>query len=137
MAENPWIPLLELTGTFFIDNLPELDTEQLLGRALKAKDDAEKEFAYAETISEILMSESESPESKKSMATIGVWHFECAVELLKKAIRNFERAKLRGLENDKQKETERQIKKCQTLIAAVAAQRKSAGDLLNSTNGIL
>lgn len=126
-----------LTGTFHIDDLPELNTEQLLNRALKAKADAGKALTYAETISEILMSENESPDSKKSMVTIGVWHFECAVKLFEKAIRNFERAKSRGLEKVKQTEIEGQIKECQTLIAAVGAQRKSAGDLLNTTNGVL
>lgn len=132
MAENPWIPLLELTGTFTIDDLPELDTEQIFNRASKAKDDAEKELAYAETIAEILASEDASSESKKSMAMIGVWHFECAVELFEKAIRNFERAKARGLDKEKQDEVETQIKLCQRTIVAIAAQKRSAGDTLSS-----
>lgn len=132
MTENPWIPLLELTGTFRIDDLPELNIEQLLDRANKAKNDAEKELAHGETISEILASEDESSESKKNLATIGVWHFECAVELLNKAIRNFERAKYRGLDTDKQNEIESQIKMCQQSIVAVVTQKKLAGETLSS-----
>ena len=54
MSENPWIPLLELTGTFKIDDLPEFDTEQLLERAAKGQDDAEKEINYSQTVSEML-----------------------------------------------------------------------------------
>lgn len=132
MTENPWIPLLELTGTFRVDDLPELNIEQLLDRANKAKNDAEKELAHGNNISEILANEDESVESKQNLATIGIWHFECAVELFEKAIRNFERAKARGLDGDKQKEIELEVKMCQRNIVAIFTEKKSAGDSLSS-----
>lgn len=132
MTENPWIPLLELTGTFRVDDLPELNIEQLLDRANKAKNDAEKELAHGNTISEILASEDESEESKKNLATIGIWHFECAVELFEKAIRNFERTKYRGVNEERRDEIESQIKLCQKNIVAVVSQKKSASDSLSS-----
>lgn len=130
MAENPWIPLLELTGNYQVEDFPELATQQLIARATKAKEDAKKEIAYGETIGEILGSDGESGESKSSLATIGVWHFECAVELFEKAIRNYERAKARNLSKDQQKQVESQIKICRKYLAAVDEQRKTAGDLL-------
>lgn len=133
MTPNPWIPLLDLTGTFKIEDLPEFDTEQLIVRADKARQDAEKEIGYGETISEILAADGESAESKKSLATVGVWHFECAVELFNKAIRNYERAKARELSKKQEKHIGAQIKICQNYLLAVAGQKKSAGDSLALT----
>jgi hypothetical protein len=130
MTENPWIPLLDLTGTYNINDLTELDTEQLIARATKAAEDAEKETSFGETIGEILDGKGESAESQKSLATIGAWHFECAEELFNKALRNFERAKSRGLSKEQEKQVESQIKICQKHLSAVAKQKKSAGNLL-------
>lgn len=130
MSENPWIPLLELTGTFRVEDLPELDLDQLIARAKKAHDDAEKEISYGQTISELIERKGESPESQKSLANIGIWHFECAVELFNKAIRNYERAKRRGLSKDRQTEMELQIRICQEYIITVTKQKESAQELL-------
>lgn len=132
MAENPWIPLLELTGTFKVDDLPEFDTGQLIDRATKAKDDAEKEIIYGGSISTFLASEDETRESKKSLATIGVWHYECALELFNKALRNYGRAQSRGLSQDKQKEVESHIEECRKQIVAAVEEKKSVEDLLDS-----
>jgi hypothetical protein len=132
MNENPWIPLLELTGTFKVEDLPELGTEQLMARAHKARNDAEKEIRYAQTISEILERKGESPESQKSLVIIGVWHFECAVELFSKAIRNYERARARGLSKNRETEIEIQIRICHDYLTTVAEQKKSARKLLDS-----
>ena len=131
MAENPWIPLLELTGTFKIDDLPEFDTEQLLERAAKAQEEAEQEISHGQTISELLERKAESEESQNSLATIGIWHFECAIELFHKAIRNYERAKARGLSKNRQTEVELHIGICQEYLRTVAGQKNSARDLLN------
>ena len=131
MSENPWIPLLELTGTFKVEDLPELSLEQLIARAETAKRDGEKELNYGRTISEILDDEGEITESQKSLSSIGVWHFECAVELFEKAIRNYERAKARGLGKDQLKEVESQLKECQKQVIAILGQKKTAGNSLS------
>jgi spermidine synthase len=133
MAENPWIPLLEITGTYQqLEELAELDAEEFLNKAHKAADSAQNEITYGETISDLLANESEIKECHRSLATIGVWHFECSVELFNKAIRNFERAKKRGLSKELQKEVEVKIKDCRKQLVTVTKQKDSATDLLNS-----
>ena len=131
MSENPWIPLLELTGAFKVEDLPELSLEQLMVRADQAKSDGEKELNYGRTISEILEDESESEESQTSLATIGIWHFECAVELFEKAIRNYERAKARGLSKNQVTVVEVQIQECQNQIRGLVGQKKTARESLS------
>jgi hypothetical protein len=132
MEENPWIPLLELTGTFNVEDLPELNTEQLIARAKTARRDGEKELNYGQSISEILAGEGELKESQKSLATIGVWHFECALELFEKAIRNYKRAAVRELSKDRLKGLESQIEECQKQIISILGQKKTAGDWLSA-----
>jgi hypothetical protein len=130
MSENPWIPLLELTGTFKVEDLPEFSIEELIARADRAQSDGEKELNYGRTISQILDDDDESKESQTSLATIGIWHFECAVELFEKAVRNYERAKTRGLSKDQLKEVEPKIKECHRQILGILGQKKTAGESL-------
>jgi hypothetical protein len=88
MAENPWSPLFEIIGTYSRpEDLPELNAGQLLKKAATAFDSAKNEVTYGETISDLLPLESELQECHRSLATIGVWHFECGIELLGKAVR--------------------------------------------------
>lgn len=129
MTNNPWIPLFLTTENFIQpEQLPELDAEYFLGKATKASNSAKNEITYGETISDLLsVGENGLKECHRSLATIGVWHFECAVELFNKAIRNFEKAKERGLSKD----VEAQIEECRKQLVVVIKQKDSAEDLLN------
>ena len=102
---------------------------------MKAIDSAKNEITYGETVTELLLShENGLKECHRSLATIGVWHFECAVGLYEKAIRNFERAKKRGLSGNELKVAEIQISDCQAQLKVVNIQKESAEVLLNSIN---
>ena len=134
MTDNPWIPLFLTTENLFqAEQLPELDAEHFMQKATKAIDSANNEITYGETIKDLLLAnENGLKECHRSLATIGVWHFECGVELFNKAIRNFEKAKKRGLSRNERKEVEAQIKDCRKQLLAVNEQKDSAEDLLNS-----
>jgi hypothetical protein len=133
MTDNPWIPLF-ITNPNFIqaEQSPELNAEHFLQKATKAIDSAQNEITYGETISELLLANDGLKECHRSLATIGVWHFECAVELFEKAIRNFERAKKQGLSRSEQKEADAKIKDCREQLAIVKVQKDSADNLLSS-----
>jgi hypothetical protein len=134
MTNNPWIPLFITTENFIpVEALAEYDAVLFLQKAAKAIDSAKNEIIYGETISELLSAnENGLKECHRSLATIGLWHFECGVELFNKAIRNFERAEKRGLSKAKQKEVEVQINECRKQLVTVTKQKDSAVDLLNS-----
>jgi hypothetical protein len=132
MTDNPWIPLFITNPNFIQAQSPELNAEHFLQKATKAIDSARNEITYGETISELLLANDGLKECHRSLATIGVWHFECAVELFEKAIRNFERAKKQGLSRSEQKEADAQIKDCQKQLAAASKQKDSAEELLDS-----
>jgi hypothetical protein len=66
------------------------------------------------------------------LATIGIWHFECAIELFNKAIRNYERAKARGLSKNQQTEVDLHLGICQEYLRTVAGQKNSARELMGS-----
>ena len=131
---NPWIPLF-ITNQNFIqaEAMSEPDARHFLQKAAKAIDSAKNEITYGETIVEMLLAnENGLRECHRSLATISVWHFECADELFKKAIRNFEKAKKRGLSRNEQKVAEAQIKECELQLSIVTVQEDSAEELLNS-----
>ena len=132
MTTNPWIPLIEITGTFTRpEDLIELNAEQLVEKAAKAFDSAKNEMTYGQTINDLLANESQLSECHRSLASIGLWHFECGVELFQKALRNFERAKTHELSKESQKEVEAPLRECKKQLAAAAKQKDSARDLLN------
>jgi hypothetical protein len=133
MAENPWIPLLEITGTYSRpEELVEPDARHFLQKAAKAFDSAKNEISYGETISDLLSNEDKLRECHRSLANICLWHFECSVELFSKALRNFGRAKKHGLTKEEQKEVEARIKECRKHLVAGIKQKNSAKQLLNS-----
>jgi len=134
MTDNPWIPLFLTTENFIQpEHLPEPGAEHFLLKANKAIDSAKNEITYGETIKDLLLAgENGIKECHRSLATIGVWHFECSVELFNKALRNFEMAKKSRLSKDVQKWVETQIKECKKQLAAVTEQKDLADDLLNS-----
>ena len=131
---NPWIPLFLTTENFIqAEQLPEPNAKHFLQRATSAIDSAKNEITYGETIKDLLLANEDGlKECHRSLATIGVWHFECGVELFNKAIRNFEKAKKRGLSRSEQKDVEAQIKECRKQLVRVNKQKDSADDLLNS-----
>lgn len=132
MTKNPWIQQIEITGTFKrLEDLPELDVEQLLKKAAKAFESAKNEITYGETIRDLLAAENEPKECHRSLTTIGVWHFECGIELFSKAARNLVRAKNRGLTEEMQKEVETQIKECRKQLEKANKQKDSAKELLD------
>jgi hypothetical protein len=133
MTDNPWIPLFLTTENFIQrEQLPEPDAGHFVDKANKAIDSAKNEVTYGETIEDLLLANTGLKQCHGSLANIGVWHFECAVELFNKAIRNFEKAKKRGLSRNAQKDVEAQIKECRKQLAAVTKQKDSAEELLNS-----
>lgn len=133
-ATNPWIPLfLTSENAIQIEPLAELDARHFLQKATKAIDSAKNEITYGETIVELLLAnENGLKECHRSLANIGVWHFECAVELFEKAIRNVEKAKKRGLSRNEIKVAEAQIEDCKLQQDIAKVQRDSAEELLNS-----
>lgn len=135
-ATNPWIQLfLTSENAIQIEPLAEIDAKHFFEKALKSIDSAKNEIAYGETITELLVSQENGlKECHRSLATIGVWHFECAVGLYEKATRNFERAKKRGLSRNESKVAEIQINDCQEQLKIVNVQKESAEVLLNSIN---
>lgn len=135
MTDNPWIPLF-LTAENFIqaEQLPEPDAKHFLMKATTAIDSARNEITYGKTINDLLLAnENGLKECHRSLVTIGVWHFECAIELFEKAIRNFERAKERGLSKVEQKTVEARIRDCRKQSATATKQKESAENILNST----
>lgn len=133
-ATNPWIQLfLTSENAVQLEPLAEIDAKHFFEKALKAIDSAKNEIAYGETVTELLLSkENGLKECHRSLATIGVWHFECAVGLYEKAIRNFERAKKCGLARSELKVAEAQISDCGEQLKIVNIQKESAEILLNS-----
>lgn len=133
-ATNPWIPLFVTTeNAIRIEPLAEIDAKHFLEKATKAIDSAKNEIIYGETIVELLLSNRDGlKECHRSLATIGVWHFECAVELFEKAIRNVEKAKKRELSRNEMNVAEAQIEDCKLQLEIIKAQKDSAEDLLNS-----
>lgn len=133
-ATNPWIQLfLTSENAIQLEPLAEIDAKHFFEKALKAIDSAKNEITYGETITELLLANGNAlKECHRSLATIGVWHFECAAELYAKAVRNFERAKKRGLSLNEQKVAEAQIKDCRMQQSIVLVQKESAEVLLNS-----
>jgi hypothetical protein len=133
MTDNPWIPLFLTTENIIQpEKLPEPDTRHFLNKAATAIESAKNEITYGETISELLLANTRLSECHRSLATIGVWHFECGVELFHKAIRNFERAKKQGLSKDQQKEVEAGLKECRKQLVIITKQKDSVEELLNS-----
>jgi hypothetical protein len=133
-ATNPWIHLfLTSENAIQIEPLAEIDAKHFFEKALKAIDSAKDEIAYGETVTELLLSHKNGLEEyHRSLATIGVWHFECAFELYEKAVRNFERAKERGLSRNEIKVAEIQISDCREQLKVVNIQKESAEVLLDS-----
>ncbi|MEK7725180.1 MAG: hypothetical protein AAB336_12565 [Acidobacteriota bacterium] len=136
MTDNPWIQLFLTTENFIQSEfLPEPDAAHFLQKAKKAIDSAKNEITFGETINELLLSnEGGLKDCHKSLATIGIWHFECAVELFNKAIRNFEKAKKLRLSKVSMKEIDAQIKDSKKQLAEATKQKDLADDLLNSIN---
>jgi hypothetical protein len=133
-ATNPWIPLfLTSENAIQLEPLAEMDAKHFWQKAMRAIDSARNEVIYGETITELLLAnENGLKECHRSLATIGVWHFECAVELFEKAVRNFQKAQKRGLSRNEQKVAEAQITECELQISIVTIQKDSAEELLNS-----
>ena len=131
-TDNPWIPLFITTESFIQpEQLPESAAEHFLEKAKKAIDSAKKEVTYGQKISDLIF-ENGQTECQKSLATIGVWHYECGIELLHKAVRNFEKAKERELTRDVQKEVEAQIKECKKQLPLVIKQKDMINEFLKS-----
>lgn len=134
MTDNPWFPLFLITKDLIqSEQLPEPDSEYFLQKAAQTIDSAKNEITYGETIRELLSgNENGLKECQRSLAAIGVWHFQRAVELFRKAIRNLERAGEHGLSQNEKKEVEMQIKDCKKQLATVNKQKDSAERLLDS-----
>ena len=133
-ATNPWIPLfLTSENAFQVEPLAEINNKHFFEKAMKAIDSAKNEITYGETINDLLSANKNGLTTcHRSLATIGVWHFECAVELFEKAIRNFEKAKKGGLSRSNLRIAESQILDCQEQLSIANVQKESAEKLLNS-----
>ncbi len=131
-ATNPWIPLF-ITNQNFTATEPEVDAKHFWGKAMTAIDSAKNEITFGETLMEMLLAnENGLKECHRSLATICVWHFECAVELFNKAIRNFEKAQKHGLSRNEKGVALAQIEDCKYQLNLVRVQTESATELLNS-----
>lgn len=132
-ATNPWIPLFLTGENIQIKPSAELSAKHFTDKAMKAIDSAKNEIIYGETIVELLLANEHGlKECHRSLATIGVWHFECAIELFEKAVRNFEKAKNSKISRNETKVVEAQIADCKLQLEIAGVQKDSAEELLNS-----
>ena len=130
-TDNPWLPLFITVQNMIVgEQLPEPNAEHFFEKSIKAIDSAKQEITFGNTINDLISTPETSIETEQmTLATIGVWHYECSIELFNKAIRNFEKAKNLGLKRD----VEKQILECKKQIKAIAARKDSAEEFLKKS----
>ena len=114
-SDNPWISLYKSIPSLGLEGqLTTSDAEEFLVKANTAIESAKNEIKYGDTISDLVANnDAGTAEGQNSLATIGIWHYECAIELFNKAQRNFSRAMAAGLDKDSHKKVNAQIQECQ------------------------
>jgi hypothetical protein len=127
-SDNPWISLYKSIPSLDLEGqLTTSDAEEFLTKARQAIESAKNEVKYGDTISDLVANDDAGiSEGQNSLATIGVWHYECAIELFNKAQRNFSRAMAAGLSKDSYKEVEAQMGECQKQVEKLLREKSLA-----------
>ena len=130
-TDNPWLTLYKSVPNINLDiQSASPDAEEFLEKAKIAIASANNEVQYGETIANLFSKDEEISESQKALATIGIWHYECAIELFNKALRNFARAKEAGLTKERDQEVEEQIKEYRKQLALMTMQKNLAKETI-------
>jgi hypothetical protein len=130
-TDNPWLTLYKSVPNINLDQpLSSPDAEDFLEKAQNAIESANNEIQYGETIANLFSIDEEISESQKALATIGIWHYECAIELFNKALRNLGRAQAAGLSKEKENEVEAQIKEYRKQLSLMTMQKNLAQETI-------